>query len=455
MHYEIVADDLAAYLNDNRLWVEAYKHLGLFGDATRGFIPGKKAPKTSCPKHGGRSGEAFGLIHRGKLDSEATGVGVCNSCGVMSGFTIVMEETNWPFPKVLEQLAIASGYMDGITSGVFSPPPKSPTQLAWERERAEEDARRDQAVAKKNAQLWDEAWPLTKPQAEPAIRYLRNRQILSKVASLGGEVRLHPGVRYIDMNYGQCIITLEPHGMRYWWLDKNGHKTTQPDGVFQSTQKELIKEAVDLTHPSAKLARLAISQMPDHIKEAIASHKAVFHKGVAFKLDLGKHPCILCRIRDPSGKPVSLHQTFITSDGQKALVPKVKKLRPSVSTAPISGGAVQLCPPTPVLAVAEGLETLLSVESATGMQGWGLLNATLMGNWIVCMGVKHVYIWEDADAAGEVNAAKLEKNLLSAGIKVTRCNPKLFTPDSDMDWNDILVNFGPDVFPHRDWLQHV
>ncbi|HFT7392821.1 TPA: hypothetical protein ACGRYD_004775, partial [Aeromonas hydrophila] len=65
MHYEIVADDLAAYLNDNRLWVEAYKHLGLFGDATRGFIPGKKAPKTSCPKHGGRSGEAFGLIHRG------------------------------------------------------------------------------------------------------------------------------------------------------------------------------------------------------------------------------------------------------------------------------------------------------------------------------------------------------------------------------------------------------
>ncbi|MGN5060586.1 hypothetical protein ACTG2K_21885 [Aeromonas caviae] len=121
MHYEIVADDLAAYLNDNRLWVEAYKHLGLFGDATRGFIPGKKAPKTSCPRHGGRSGEAFGLIHRGKLDSEATGVGVCNSCGVMSGFSIVMEETNWPFPKVLEQLAIASGYMDGITSGVFSP----------------------------------------------------------------------------------------------------------------------------------------------------------------------------------------------------------------------------------------------------------------------------------------------------------------------------------------------
>ena len=89
------------------------------------------------------------------------------------------------------------------------------------------------------------------------------------------------------------------------------------------------------------------------------------------------------------------------------------------------------------------------------MQGWGLLNATLMGNWIVCMGVKHVYIWEDADAAGEVNAAKLEKNLLSAGIKVTRCNPKLIRPESDMDWNDILVNFGPDVFPHRDWLQHV
>lgn len=126
-----------------------------------------------------------------------------------------------------------------------------------------------------------------------------------------------------------------------------------------------------------------------------------------------------------------------------------------MSTAPISGGAVQLCPPTPVLAVAEGLETLLSVESAIGMQGWGLLNATLMGNWIVCMGVKHVYIWEDADPVGEVNAAKLEKNLLSAGIKVTRCNPKLIRAESDMDWNDILVNFGPDVFPHSDWLQHV
>lgn len=72
-----------------------------------------------------------------------------------------------------------------------------------------------------------------------------------------------------------------------------------------------------------------------------------------------------------------------------------------------------LCPPTPVLAVAEGPRDTTSVESAAGMQKLEQ-QCNTDGKLDSCMGVKHVYIWESADAAGEVNAAKLEKNLLSA-----------------------------------------
>lgn len=455
MNYDIDADDLAAYLSDNRLWVEAYRSLNLFGEASHGFIPGKKAPKVSCPRHGGRSGEAFGLIARGDLDSERTGVGVCNSCGVMNGFTIVTEATGWSFPKTLRELAIVSGYMDGISSGVFSPPPKSAEQLAWEKERLEQEAKRNASVMAKTNKLWNEAFELNKPQAEPAIRYLRNRQILSKIASLGGEVRLHPKVRYIDINYAPCIIALEPQGVRFFWLNASGERTERPAGQRVPSLKQILDSAVTLDNPKAKLAQQAMSQMSEYTRALIAKRNAVFHRGVEFKLDLGDQICILSRIRDPSGQPVSLHQTFITAEGGKADVPKVKKLRPSVTTAPISGGAVQLCPPTPALSLAEGLETLLSVESAIGMPGWGLLNATLMGSWIVPQGVKHAYIWEDPDLAGETNAKKLEQHLTSVGVKVTRCNPKTIRPEGDMDWNDILVNFGPEVFPHADWLQQI
>lgn len=450
----IDAADLDAYLSDNRLWVDTYDRIGL-RELTSGFIPGKTAPKTSCPFHGGKSGKAFGLIARGKFNSEGTGLGVCNSCGAINGYKMVMEITGWKFPKMLEELAIASGYMDGISSGVFSPPPKSDKQLAFEAKCKAEAAKRDMAIETKNKKLWDESFTLNKPEASPAVAYLRNRMVLSKAASLGGEVRLHPGVRYIDMSYTACVITLEDRGLRLYWIDKKGLRIDQPAGVRMLTQGQLMEESIPLDSPKAEVGRLAVSKMANDTQEKIKRGNSRFHRGVPFKLDLGDHPCILSRIRDKSGMPVSLHQTFITHDGRKADVPKVKKLRPSISTACMSGGAVQLCPPTPVIAVAEGLETLLSVESAIGMQGWGLLNASMMGAWVIPKGVKHVYIWEDSDLAGESNALKLAENLESVGIKVTRCNPKSVHPSGDMDWNDILVNYGPEAFPHANWLDDV
>lgn len=457
-HYDenhVDKDDLAAYLSDNRLWVETYERLGLFGEAARGYQPGAKAPKIACPLHGGITGEAFGFMAKGKLRSHETGAGVCNTCGVINGYKLVMTETGWSFPETLEQLAIASGYKDGITRGHFHVREKSPEQLAREAAAKKRQEEMDSKTLAKNKAWWNEAFSLNKPQAQPAILYFKNRGLAARVAALGDEVRLHPGIRYYDITHTACVITQEGEGFRKFWIDKDGVRLEQPLGKELDTHSKVMSETVPLDHRIAEPARKLLEAASPAIAEYIRQHNPVFHKGIGYINDLGVFPCILTRIRNPSGLPVSLHQTYITSDGHKASVPSAKKLRPAISSLPISGGAAQLCPPAPILGVGEGIETVLSVETAIGMPVWPLLNATLMASWIPPKGTRHVYQWEDPDPAGQLNGEKLAERLISMGISVTRCNPASVRPEGDYDWNDVLMHMGADVFPHHDWLERL
>lgn len=450
--YEINAEDLQNYLSDNGLWVETYARLGLFGKAATDFEPGSKAPKTFCPVHGGKSGEAFGFIAKGARRSDVTGMGVCNSCGCMNSFKMVMETTHWSFPYTLEQLAMASGYKDGIISGVFKVREKSPEEIAKEKHRQEQQRINDQKNMDMNALLWNEAFKLTQPGSEPARLYFRNRHIESGMDVLGDEVRYHPGVHYNHITYTSCIITFHDEGVRYWWLDKDGNQVNQPAGKPIGEQRDIISKCLPLDHRNAEPARLLLANCNPQMAEFIKNSRPMYHSGIGYRQYMGKLPCILSRIRNPNGTPVNLHQTFITLDGKKADVPAVKKIRSRIEQCPIFGGALQLCPPTPVLGVGEGLETVLSAVKALDMPGWPLLNANQMGNWIPPVGVRHVFIFEDPDPAGEEAAKKLADRLAEMGITSTRCNPKMIHPDTEMDWNEILINFGPDVFPYQNWM---
>lgn len=73
-------------------------------------------------------------------------------------------------------------------------------------------------------------------------------------------------------------------------------------------------------------------------------------------------PAMLARVDDANGEFVAVHRTWLTPNGRKAALRD-----PKMSLGPISGGAVRLAPPGPVLAVAEGIEDALSATIAWGV----------------------------------------------------------------------------------------
>lgn len=449
----IDAEDLSSYLSDNGLWVETYAALGLFGEAAAGYEPERKAPRIHCPLHGGRTGEAFSFIKKGKFRSDRTGVGGCNSCGGIGGYKLVMEDQGWTFPQTLEALAKASGYLDGIKSGTFKPKPKSAEQLERERQAKERQAASDRKNMEINRTLWGEAFRFDQKEAEPMRLYFESRGIKATAAMLGEEVRFHPGVYYSHTSRHPCIITEDEDGMRWYWMDKNGFSRGIPPGKLLDSVEEVKKRLISLSDKRADIAQAYLDDCPEGLREMILGSNPKFHPGVSLIEKFGKLPAILTRIRNANGTPVNLHQTFITMDGQKAKVPQVKKVRPRIEAFPFSGGGAQLSLPGPIMSVAEGLETILSVATATGMPRWGLLNATLLANWHPPVGVKKVYIWEDPDPAGEGHAAALASKLTLMGIEAIRVSTLSVHPEGGLDWNDILMEYGVEAFPYRDWLE--
>jgi phage/plasmid primase-like uncharacterized protein len=114
-----------------------------------------------------------------------------------------------------------------------------------------------------------------------------------------------------------------------------------------------------------------------------------------------------------------------------------------------------------VLGVAEGIETALSAQQATGLAVWSTLNATLMEQLEVPETVRMVVIFADKDRtvkgkhAGPTAAAKLAERLIVQGLDVVICVPPdaIAEGSKGVDWNDILMRHGPEGFPG--YLRHL
>lgn len=137
---------------------------------------------------------------------------------------------------------------------------------------------------------------------------------------------------------------------------------------------------------------------------------------------IGKFPMMVAKVQAPDGRPVGIHRTFLTQDGQKAPVRKAKKLMTGLG---YSGGAIRLFPATEVLAVAEGIETALAVRAVTGHPCWATVSATMMESLVVPESVKLVIIYADNDEpdekgrrAGQDAAKALSERLKAEGRRV-------------------------------------
>jgi phage/plasmid primase-like uncharacterized protein len=136
----------------------------------------------------------------------------------------------------------------------------------------------------------------------------------------------------------------------------------------------------------------------------------------------------------PSERVRGVHRTFLQADGSgKANVNPDKMM-----LGPIKYGAVRLAPPGPRMGIAEGIETALACQQATGIPTWAALSS---GN-LVHMALPpisvtpEVVIFADRDNSGQTAAAEAAARFLREGRRVRIAEP----PDGFNDFNDLLLS---------------
>jgi putative DNA primase/helicase len=111
-------------------------------------------------------------------------------------------------------------------------------------------------------------------------------------------------------------------------------------------------------------------------------------------------PCLVALVTDvAAGTPISLHRTWVNADGTKADVDPPRMLLGGHRKA---GGGIRLWPDEAVthgLAIAEGIETALSLARVF-QPAWALIDAGNLAKFSVLSGVESLLIAADHDAAG-------------------------------------------------------
>jgi hypothetical protein len=130
-----------------------------------------------------------------------------------------------------------------------------------------------------------------------------------------------------------------------------------------------------------------------------------------------------------------VHCTYLRPDGSgKADIEKPKAI-----FGQVVGGAVRFGEPREGqwLAVAEGIETALSVVVACSMPVWAALSATGIKNLVLPQTARNVVLAADHDASvtGERNACDAAARLLAEGRRVRIAMPA----EAGVDFNDVLA----------------
>lgn len=158
-----------------------------------------------------------------------------------------------------------------------------------------------------------------------------------------------------------------------------------------------------------------------------------FHPELTYRHDDGsvtRHPAMLARVQAADGSGVAIHRTYLTTDGQKAEVPTVKKILGSLP----SSSAVRLSEPGSTIGIAEGIETALCAAARFGIPVWAAISAGGLERWTPPAGTENVVICGDNDVSytGQAAAFALAKRLTASGIKADVQIPE--APGND--WND-------------------
>ncbi|ARO13530.1 virulence-associated protein E [Ketogulonicigenium robustum] len=165
----------------------------------------------------------------------------------------------------------------------------------------------------------------------------------------------------------------------------------------------------------------------NRLRSTLRYHPSVLHSPSGLHL-----PAMLAQIRGPKGEALGIHRTFLKPDGSgKADVEPAKMM-----LGPSSGGAVRFGPDNRVIALAEGIETALSVSRSSRMTVWATLSTSGLKGLILPPApvAEVVIIAADHDDAG-LSAAEIVAGRLEAeGRAVSIIHPQ----KQGTDFNDLL-----------------
>lgn len=147
-------------------------------------------------------------------------------------------------------------------------------------------------------------------------------------------------------------------------------------------------------------------------------------------------PALLAAVTDGNGTLTGLQRTWLDPSGLR----KAPVTTPRRAMGHLLGNAVRFGSAGNVIAVGEGIETVLSLRSALpGMPLAAALSAGHLAAFLPAAPVSRLYIVRDNDPAGHWAATGLIDRMRAIGVEVMVLAPTLG------DWNDDLRQFGPAV----------
>lgn len=144
-------------------------------------------------------------------------------------------------------------------------------------------------------------------------------------------------------------------------------------------------------------------------------------------------PAMIAAVTDLSGAITGVHRTWLAADGSgKAPLDIQRK-----AMGGLLGHAVRFGVVEDVLAVGEGIETMLSLRCALpAMPMAAALSANHLAALLLAPALRRLYIARDADAAGDMAFAALSERAEAAGIEALALSPRMG------DFNEDLQAFG-------------
>jgi hypothetical protein len=130
-------------------------------------------------------------------------------------------------------------------------------------------------------------------------------------------------------------------------------------------------------------------------------------------------------------QPVAIHRTYLDPSGRSKA-----DVEPSrMALGPIAGGAVRCAAAGQRLAVAEGIETALSLQMATGIPAWAVLGSSNMPGLVLppLPAAAEIVIGADPDVVGMRAASRAAARWIEDGRRV-----RIAVPPAGLDFNAML-----------------